>query len=112
VPRLHAKLEPDGSQPAGYHVGGHAIARLRDVLDPTTPTLSLHELTEDQRVRLVVARLQLKPKEYKLAMIGPGIIERTRAIAEVETRSAIGRAIMAIEVYVLEHLSNAPRKRR
>jgi len=94
-----------GNQHAGYHIDGLKIATLREVLDPAVPTMSLAELTEEQRVNLVVSRLQKEPDNFRIGIIGPGTIDKTRAIAEVQARSRIGRTIMEIEQNLLLHLA-------
>lgn len=91
-------------QLAGYHRDGQKVATLRELLDPSVPTMSLSELTEDQRVNLIVSRLRNEPDNFRIGIIGPGIIDKTRAIAEVEARSRIGRTIMEIEQNTLRHL--------
>jgi hypothetical protein len=88
---------PDMEQAAGYHVGSGEMATLGEVIDSSTPTRSLAELTEQQRVDLTIARLQTRSAETKIAMIGPGIIDRNRAIAEVQARSRIGKTLVEIE---------------
>lgn len=93
------------SQLAGYHLDGVKIATLREVLDPSVPTKSLPELTEDQRVNLVLARLRNEPETFRIGMIGPGVIDKTRAIAEVEARSRIGRTIIEVEQNLLLRLT-------
>jgi hypothetical protein len=90
-------LNPAMEQPAGYHVGGAKMATLSEVLDSATPTLALAELTEQQQIDLTVARLQARPGEIKIAMIGPGVIDKNRAIAEVHARSKVGRTLVEIE---------------
>jgi hypothetical protein len=93
------------NQLAGYRVGGQKIATLREVLDPAVPTMSLPELTEEQRVQLVLERLRREPDDFRIGIIGPGIIDKTRAIAEVESRSRIGRTIMEVEQNLLLRLT-------
>lgn len=94
------------SQPAGYHIDGTTTATLDEITDPSVPTMSLAELTEEQRVNLVVSRLQMKPDDFHIAMIGPAVINKTRAIAEVQARSRIGRTLMEIEQTLLSDLGN------
>lgn len=89
------------NHPAGYHVGGTKIATLREVRSPAVPTMSLTELTLAQRISLVVASLRLRPGDFTIEMIGPGAINRARAIAEVRAQSRIGRTIMEIELMLL-----------
>jgi hypothetical protein len=99
-----------GDHPAGYHVGGSKLATLREVLEPSTPTMSLAELTEQQRVDLVIARLQSKPDDFRITMIGPGIINKTRAIAEVQARSRVGRTLIEIEQLLIASLTEPSNK--
>jgi hypothetical protein len=63
--------------------------------------MSLTELTLAQRISLVVASLRLRPGDFTIEMIGPGAINRARAIAEVRAQSRIGRTIMEIELMLL-----------
>jgi hypothetical protein len=91
-------------QPVGYHVGGDRIATLSEVLESATPTLSLAELTEQQWIDLTVARLQARVAELSLAMIGPGVIDRNRAIAEVRARSKVGKTLLELERMFLSRL--------
>ena len=95
--------------PAGYHVGGTKLATLTEVLEPSTPTMSLAELTEQQRVDLVVARLQAKPDDFSISMIGPGVINKARAIAEVQALSRVGRTLMEIEQLLITTLTEPSR---
>lgn len=99
-----------GNQLAGYHIDGATTATLNEILDPGVPTMSLAELSEEQRVNLVVSRLQLKPDDFRVAMIGPAVIDKTRAIAEVKAGSRIGRTLMEIEQALLLHLAETGRK--
>lgn len=98
------------NQPAGYHIDGVKIATLGELVDPSIPTMSLSELTEEQRVKLVVSRLRMEPDDFRIAMIGPGVIDKTRAIAEVQSGSRIGRTLMEIEQNLLLHLGKTNRK--
>ena len=97
-------------QPSGYHLGGEKIATLSEVLESITPTLSLAELTEQQWIDLTVARLQARPGELSLAMIGPGVIDKNRAIAEVRVRSQVGKTLVEIERMSLSTLIRQARR--
>lgn len=100
------------SQPSGFRVGGTELASLQEVLDPIVPTLSLGELTEQQRIKLVLARLEAKPHDYAVSMIGAGTINKARAIAEVQAHSRVGRTLVDIEQMILETLlENKSRER-
>jgi len=91
--------------PAGFHIDGEKIATLREVRAPDVPTMSLGELKREQRVQLVLASLHAKPDDFTVGMIGPGMINKARAIAEVEAQSRIGRTLMEIELRLLSTLS-------
>jgi hypothetical protein len=93
------------SHPAGYRVGGTKLASLAEVADPLVPTMSLSELTEQQRIDLAVARLQAKADDFRMIMVGPGLINKARAIAEVQARTKVGRTIMEIEQLLIEALA-------
>jgi hypothetical protein len=102
---------PQADHPAGYHVGGTKLATLREVLEPSTPTMSLTELTQQQRIDLVIARLQAKPDDFRIAMIGPGIINKARAIAEVQAGTRVGRTLMEIEQLMISTLTESANRR-
>ena len=89
--------------PAGFHSNGVEHATLRDVLDPDKPTMQLSDLTIQQRAELVVKRLELQPK-IELAMIGAGMIDKSRAITEVKNRTKVGRLLIEIEHQMIRNL--------
>jgi hypothetical protein len=91
--------------PAGFHIDGQKIATLAEVRAPGVPTMSLGELQREQRIQLVLASLRAKPDDFTIGMIGPGVINKTRAIAEVEAQSRIGRTVIEIELMLLSTLT-------
>lgn len=88
--------------PASYCADG-TLATLREVADPQVPTLSLPELSAAQRADVVVKRIEAQP-EFRIAMVGAGLIDKERAIAEVKSGSKVGRALMEIEQRVINNL--------
>lgn len=106
----------DLSKPASYLRDGTELATLAQVIDPKTPTLNLVELDGERVRELVIRRLELAPDTYRAAMIGVGILDKHRAIAEVRAGSRIGQYLVEIERYVLDALIEAaaipPTKRR
>jgi hypothetical protein len=74
--------------------------------------MSLAELTEQQRVELAVARLQSRPDDFRMVMVGPGVIDKTRAIAEVKALTRVGRTLMEIEHSMLLTLTGSRSKPR
>jgi hypothetical protein len=88
--------------PASYCAGGKAWATLREVVDPNVPTMTYSELSAEQRAELVAKRISEQPK-FQIAMLGAGLIDQKRAMAEVKGQTAIGRALMEIEQRVINH---------
>lgn len=88
--------------PASYCADGKGWATLRDVADPEIPTMSFSELSSEQRAALVARRIEQQPK-FQIAMLGAGLVDQKRAIAEVKNQTAIGRALMEIEQRVINH---------
>ena len=89
--------------PAGFRSDGQ-IATLKDVVDPKVPTVSLGELTPQQRADLVIKRIEQQP-DFKVAMVGAGIVDKNRAIAEIKAGSSIGKELIEIEQRLLNNLS-------
>jgi hypothetical protein len=88
--------------PASYCAGGKGWATLREVVDPDVPTMTFSELSPKQRAELVAKRIAQQPK-FQIAMLGAGLLDQKRAMAEVKAQTAIGRALMEIEQRVINH---------
>jgi hypothetical protein len=91
--------------PTSYCADGKGWATLREVVDPDVPTLTYSELSQEQRAELVAKRISEQPK-FQIAMLGAGLIDQKRAMAEVMGQTAIGRALMEIEQRVINHQVN------
>ncbi len=65
--------------------------------------LSLSSLNLSQRAKIIAERLKQEP-EVELAMIGTGVINKERAIAEVEAQSPVGQVLIESEQYAIERL--------
>jgi hypothetical protein len=89
--------------PATYSADGDHMLPLRDLTDPNTAALSLSQLTPNQRAELVAKRIELQP-EFEIVMIGAGIIDKNRAVAEVKAQSDVGRILIEVEQRVLNNL--------
>jgi hypothetical protein len=84
--------------PASFITGDSRFATLREVLNPSIPTRSLGELTQHELMKLVVHRLRLDKKKFKIRMLGvPGIIDERKAIKEVRALSHIGLYLIDLE---------------
>lgn len=88
--------------PASYCAGGEGMASLREVADPNVPTLAFSELTQQQRAELVAKRIEVQPK-FQIVMLGAGLVDQQRAIAEVKAQTSVGRALMEIEQRVINY---------
>jgi hypothetical protein len=91
--------------PTSYCADGKGWATLREVADPDVPTMTYSELSPEQRAELVAKRISEQPK-FQIAMLGAGLIDQKRAMAEVKGQTAIGRALMEIEQRVINHQVN------
>lgn len=88
--------------PASFCADGKGWASLREVVDPDVPTMTYSELSPDQRSALVAKRIAQQPK-FQIAMLGAGLLDQKRAMAEVKAQTSIGRALMEIEQRVINH---------
>jgi|ERR1035437_3103298 hypothetical protein len=88
--------------PAGFRPDGQ-FATLKEVVDPNVPTLSLAEVSPEQRAELVVKRIERQP-DFKIAMFPAGDIDKARAIAEVRAQSKVGKTLTEIEQRVIANL--------
>lgn len=107
--RTDTLLEKQRKIPAGFHSDGSKPATLRDVLDPDVPTMQLTDLTLEQRAKLVAKRLELQPS-IELAMVGAGMIDKTRAIKEVKRKTKVGKLLIEIEHQMIANLIEQAKK--
>lgn len=82
--------------PAGYHRDRKGFATLRHVVDPDTPTVDGAELTDEQRTELTLERLK-RQKRFRVGVLGTSLIDKKRALEEVQHLTAIGRALIDVE---------------
>lgn len=108
--KQHHALEKQWSMPAGYCSNGKTLATLQEVVDPLTPTLSMSELTPEQRINLVAQRIASQ-KDFELAMLGAGMVNKERALAEVRANSKVGKVLMLIEQKMISNLIEQAEKR-
>lgn len=95
--------------PAGFSADGKKLATLRDVASPETATLEIPQLSTAQKVKLTAERIR-RQRKYKMGMVGGGVIDRARAIAEVEAQSDVGRTLTEIELRTIHMLTEMARK--
>jgi hypothetical protein len=65
--------------------------------------LELTQLSPEQQAELTAARIQHQPK-FQVGMVGVGVVDKERAIAEVKARSDVGRTLIEIENRALRML--------
>jgi hypothetical protein len=84
------------SLPASFSQDGTNMATLEECLDNEHPTLALSQLSPEQLSQLVSKRIELQP-DYEIMLVGAGPISKSKAIAEVKSRSEIGMNLIEIE---------------
>jgi hypothetical protein len=110
--RVSTKIsQPQWKLPAGYTSNGKKMATLQEVVDPETPTMSLSQLSDKQRLALVAKRIQMQP-DFQIAMLGAGLIDKKRALQEVKSGTPIGRNLAEIEERLLSHVIKTAEKKR
>ena len=88
--------------PVSIDRSGRLIS-LREFTKTKTATLSsgsrslTEDLTLEQQAKLVEKRLTHRP-DFKVAMVGIGIVDKERAIQEVRKQTSAGRTLIAIEL--------------
>jgi hypothetical protein len=107
----------DWSSPAGFHAHEIRRATLREVTDPNVPTKNLPELSVREAHDLAAARLALRPEDFLVAVMGYGLIDKQRAIAEIKVQSKLGKHLAVLEMYAVQQeiavasRAMAPRKK-
>lgn len=76
---------------------------LREFVQDRKSALAFATLDDDQRASLTARRIELQPK-FELGVLGAGIVDKDRAIAEVSGRTSIGRTLIEIESRIIGRL--------
>jgi hypothetical protein len=90
--------------PAGFYALEIRQATLKEVVDPLIPTKNIPELSIAELYDLAAARLRVVPDDFQLAVMGFGLIDKQRALAEVRARTGLGKHIAILQIKVLEQL--------
>ena len=88
--------------PISFNDNGEPVS-LRDYVGGMTPAIPIANLLPEQRAELTILRLQRRPS-YQMAMIGVGLLDQQRALAEVRARSQAGRVVVDIEFRMIRQL--------
>jgi hypothetical protein len=99
--RLAALPEAQRYLPAGYHQEGGHVATMAQVADPKTPTVDGQRLSPEQQKLLTLARIALQ-KDVKFGTLDGGIVDKERALKEVQAETALGKALVEIERRTME----------
>ena len=89
------------NMPVSFREDGKTVT-LREFTKGDSVALSLSSLDEDQRAELTAQRIQMQPK-FELGMIGGGVVDKDRAIAEVKNKTSVGRTLIKIETRAIQH---------
>ena len=92
--------------PVSFSSSGEMVTLREFALHKGKAHLSLSSLTYRQRAEITVERLRRKP-EVQIAVLGAGVIDKKRAIAEVEAQSEIGQVLIEAQQYVIKELVKA-----
>jgi hypothetical protein len=95
--------------PAGFSSDGKKMASLKQVLAPEIPTRDFGELAPEQQAILTAERIRRQPR-YKMGMVGAGVIDQKRAIAEVKAQTDVGRTLMEIEQRTIRMLKEKAKR--
>src|SRR5579862_5454019 len=90
--------------PAGFHAHEIRRATLREVIDPRIPTKNIPELTISELYDLAATRLNLLPDDFQVAVMGFGLIDKERTLADVRARTQLGKHLAILQIKNLQHL--------
>ncbi|MBV8858742.1 MAG: hypothetical protein JOZ02_17560 [Acidobacteria bacterium] len=76
---------------------------LRELVEHAPPLLPSDSLTDEQRTKLVTGRL-LGQRKFSLSVYGVGVIDRERAVCEVEAGSKLGQSIARVEMTMIQEM--------
>jgi hypothetical protein len=98
------KIPPEQMNlPVTFDAAGNMVT-LAEVMEPGHGSvLSLASLSPEKRAELTVKRIEAQPT-FELAMVGGGIVDKTRAIEEVKAQTDIGKVLTEIEQRVIQNL--------
>jgi hypothetical protein len=88
--------------PVSLGADGHWLT-LKQAVETKAAGLSFGQLSMEQQADLVAQRIENQPK-FEMAMVGPGIVGKERAIQEVRAQSSVGRTLMEIEQRMISRM--------
>ncbi|MXV78151.1 hypothetical protein F4X73_05185 [Candidatus Poribacteria bacterium] len=94
--------EDHWSRPVAMAPNGQWLS-LREVVENEPARFSFVQLTPEQQSELVAERIRQRP-EYDMGILGLGILNKKRAINEVQARTPIGCTLIEVEQRMIERL--------
>jgi hypothetical protein len=88
--------------PVTFDTAGNPVT-LAEVKSGHSSVLSFASLSPEMKAELTVKRIESQPK-FEVAMVGGGIVDKHRAIQEVEAQTDIGKVLVEIEGRVIQNL--------
>lgn len=94
---------------AGYRASGEMVT-LREIAASSDADIRpLDDLNDDERAALTAERIG-RQQQFKIGLVGVGVLDKQRAIEEVQKRSAAGRTLMNIEQRMIRMMIEEARK--
>ena len=103
-----ATREDHWSRPVAMDPNGQWLS-LREVVEAEPARLSFIQLSPEQQSELVAERIRQRPK-FDVGILGIGILDKKRAINEVQARTSIGRTLIEIEQRMIKMLLERARE--
>ena len=94
--------EDHWSRPVAMAPNGQWLS-LREVVENEPARFSFVQLTPEQQSELVAERIRQR-HEYDMGILGLGILNKKRAINEVQARTPIGCTLIEVEQRMIERL--------
>ncbi len=89
------------AMPVSYAVDGPMVS-LRQYVSNAPPAVPISQLRPDQWKAITIKRIELQPK-FEIAEIGRPVLDKAGALAEIQKRSAMGRALIDIEQRIIRN---------
>lgn len=94
-------IEKELKLPVSFTRDGKEVTLIDFMTTKRNVSLSLSSLKPSQLAEITIDRIKQKP-EVKLMMLGSDVIDKERAIAEIEAQSPIGMVLIEAEQYEIE----------
>ena len=101
--------EDHWSRPVALAPNGQWLS-LREVVEKEPARFSFIQLTPEQQAELVAERIRQRP-EYDIGILGLGVLDKKRAINEVQARTPIGCTLIEVEQRMIERLIKRAREK-